>query len=413
MPWIDTLRCARWLTRERVLRWSLGSVLLSVILVTAHIVSRTTAGLTNQAGEHLGGDFMNYWLGARFADNGQAALAYNIEIFDACQRSLTGPLAEFKMYVYPPIAMLLSWPLAKLPFVPALIAWTAIGMAFCLWSLSRPLGWRMAALATIGAPAAFLNLMTGQNGFFTAGLLGTGLMVLDRRPVLAGMFFGLLSFKPHLGMLLPIALIAGGHWRAIIAAAATGVLLFAISFTLLGADAWAAFVHQSLVQRGVMEIGVWGWHRMPTVFVAMRTAGAGVTVSYGMQIVSGVLAAAVVALVWHTRCASGIKAASVVVATFLATPYAQDYDMVVLIFAAGWLLNQAQDGRFLAWERIVLAMLLALPLAALPLAKWAGIQIGPIVLWAMLILLARRALALYPRFEGLAPPSGTAASSPT
>jgi hypothetical protein len=64
MPWIDTLRYAPWLTRERVLRWSLGFVLLSVILATAHIVSRTTAGLTNQIGEHLGGDFINYWLGA-------------------------------------------------------------------------------------------------------------------------------------------------------------------------------------------------------------------------------------------------------------------------------------------------------------------------------------------------------------
>jgi len=412
MPWIDTLRYAPWLTRERVLRWSLGFALLSVILATAHVVGRTTAGLTNQTGEHLGGDFINYWLGAQFADSGRAALAYNIDIFDAFQKSLVGPLGEFKMYVYPPVAMLLSWPLAKLPFLPALMVWTAVGMAFCLWSLSRLLGWSMAALATIGAPAAFLNLMTGQNGYFTAGLLGTGLMVLDRRPVLAGMLFGLLSFKPHLGVLLPVALVAGGYWRAIMAAAATGTLLFAVSAAVLGADAWAAFVHQMIVQRGVMEIGVWGWHRMPTVFVAMRTAGVAVNVSYAVQIVSGVLAAAVVARVWRAPCASEIKAASVVVATFLVTPYVQDYDMVVLIFAAGWLLKQAPAGRFLPWERIALAILLVLPVAALPLAKWAGMQIGPIVLWAMLILLTRRALALHPRFEGLAPPSNTAASAP-
>jgi hypothetical protein len=73
-------------------------------------------------------------LGAQFADSGRAALAYNIDIFDAFQKSLVGPLGEFKMYVYPPVAMLLSWPLAKLPFLPALMVWTAIGMAFCLWS---------------------------------------------------------------------------------------------------------------------------------------------------------------------------------------------------------------------------------------------------------------------------------------
>jgi arabinofuranan 3-O-arabinosyltransferase len=391
MPWIEALRCARWLTRERALRWGLGFVVLSLILVTAHIVGRTSAGLTNRAGEHLGGDFINYWLGAQLADKGQAAVAYDFEKFDALQRSLIGPLAEFKMYVYPPTAMLLSWPLAKLPFIAALIAWTAVGMGFCLWALSRLTGWPIAALATIGAPAAILNLVTGQNGYFTAGLLCTGLIVLDRKPVLAGTLFGLLSFKPHLGMLLPVALIAGGHWRAIIAAAVTGVLLFAISVALLGADAWTAFAHQAILQRGVMEIGVWGWHRMPTVFVAMRIAGAGVTAAYAAQIISGVSAAAIVALVWRTGCASDIKAASVVVATFLVTPYAQDYDMVMLIFAAFWLLGQARDGGFLPWEKITVATLLVLPLAAMPLAKWTGTQIGPVVLWAMLILLMRRA----------------------
>jgi hypothetical protein len=400
MPWIDALRCARWLSRERALRWSRAFVLLSLILVALHIAGRTSAGLTNQAGEHLGGDFINYWLGARLADTGQAALAYDFEKFDALQRSLIGPLAEFKMYVYPPTAMLLSWPLARLPFIAALVLWTVVGIGFCLWALSRLMGWSIAALATIGAPAATLNLMTGQNGYFTAGLLGTGLMVLDRRPVLAGILFGLLSFKPHLGVLLPVALIAGGHWRAIIAAAVTGLLLFAISLALLGADVWVAFLHQAILQRGVMEIGVWGWHRFSTVFVAMRLAGAGVTVSYTAQIVSGVSAAAIVALVWRTSCASEIKAAGVVVATFLAIPYAQDYDMVMLIFAAFWLLGLARDGGFLPWERITLAMLLVLPLAAMPLAKWAGIQIAPVVLWAMLILLVQRARGATPVVDG-------------
>src|SRR4029077_6200386 len=139
-----------------------------------HIVGRTSAGLTNRAGEHLGGDFINYWLGAQLADKGQAARAHHFEKFDALQRSLIGPLAEFKMYVYPPTAMLLSWPLAKLPFIEALIAWTAVGMGFCLWGRSRLRGCPIAALATIGAPAAILNLVTGQNGYFTGGLLCTG-----------------------------------------------------------------------------------------------------------------------------------------------------------------------------------------------------------------------------------------------
>jgi hypothetical protein len=402
MASLDTLRYAPWLTRERVLRWSLAFVLMSAILVTAHIVTHTAVQLTSENGEQLGIDFINYWSGARFASE-QPVRAYDLAVFDAFQKSVVGSAAVFKYYVYPPVAMMLSLPLANLSFVWALVAWVGLGAGFCLWSLSRLLGWRMAALATFGAPAACLNLLTGQNGYFTAGLLGTGLMVLDRRPVLAGMLFGLLSYKPHFGLLLPVALIFGGHWRAFTAAAATVVLLVVGSIALLGADVWLAFLHMMAVQRQIMEIGVWGWHRIPTIFAAMRMAGAGESTAYAAQIASAALAAAIVALVWRARCPLEVKAATLVIATFVSLPYAQDYDMVVLIFAAGWLLNQALANGFLPWERLTLAMLLVLPIVAMPLSKWTGVQIGPIVLWAMLALSARRALA---------PDSGVAAFRP-
>jgi hypothetical protein len=45
--------------------------------------------------------------------------------------------------------------------------------------------------------------------------------VLERRPYLAGSLFGLMIFKPQLGLLLPVALIAGRQWRVFAAAAAT------------------------------------------------------------------------------------------------------------------------------------------------------------------------------------------------
>lgn len=65
-------------------------------------------------------------------------------------------------------------------------------------------------------------------------------MLLERSALLAGILFGLLTFKPQLGVLLPLALLAGRQWRAFIAAAATAAVLFAASVILFGANVWLA-----------------------------------------------------------------------------------------------------------------------------------------------------------------------------
>ena len=64
-------------------------------------------------------------------------------------------------------------------------------------------------MLALAFPATFINLFHGQNGFLNAALLGAALLALDRRPVVAGILFGLLSYKPHLGLLVPLALLAG------------------------------------------------------------------------------------------------------------------------------------------------------------------------------------------------------------
>ena len=387
------LRYAPWLTLERVMRWGVGCAFLALALVVVHIVRHTTAGLTDATGEQLASDFINYWSGALLADRGEAALAYDFYAYHAFQQTLVGAASDIKNYSYPPVAMLLCWPLAKLDFVPALIVWTVGGAALCALSLSRLIGWRMAALATFGAPAAFLNVLTGQNGYFTAVLLGMGMLVLERRPTLAGVLFGLMVYKPHLGLLLPVALIAGRQWRAIGAAAVTVAVVVGASMAVLGLETWQDFIASTRLQRLILELGQAGWHRMPTVYVAMRTLGAGSLAAYAAQIVSAVAATALVAMLWRARCTFGLKAATLLVAMFLATPYAQDYDMVVLIFAAGWLLNEALAEGFWPWERIALAGLLVLPLVTMSLTKLIGMQLAPVALWLMLGLLVRRAFA--------------------
>jgi hypothetical protein len=180
----EALRTANWLTGERAMRCCVGFALLAAALVAVHVVTHTEAGLTDPAGDQLGRDFVNYWSGAQLAAGGQTTLAYDHRWFHEFEQAVTGPGSEFKLYGYPPIAMLLALPLALLPFVPGLLVWSAAGVALCAGLLSRLVGWRGAAVAAVGAPAGFLNLLAGQNGYFTAALLAGGMMLIERHPTL-------------------------------------------------------------------------------------------------------------------------------------------------------------------------------------------------------------------------------------
>jgi hypothetical protein len=393
---LDLLREARWLTRERVMRWGAVFAVVAVGVLVFWFVSHTARGLTNEAGEQLGVDFVNYFAGAQLAAGGFARLAYDVPWFHAFEQTITGPGSEFKFYGYPPIAMVLTLPLALLSFVPALILWLVAGTAICFLLLRRLVGWRAAAVAVIGTPPAFDNLLSGQNGCFTATLLAGGLMAIDRRPILAGICFGCLAYKPQLALLLPVALAAGGRWRAFAAAGITAAVLAIASLALFGGATWLGFSDQMTLQRRLLEQAHSFWHRMPTVFAAARMAGAPIAFAYGAQLASCGAAIVAVVAVWRSPASTELKAAGLTVAAFLATPYAWDYDMVVLIFAAAWLAREGLRTGFLAWERVAVVALLALPLPAMLTAAATGVQLGPVVLWAALLLLVRRSLGRHP-----------------
>jgi hypothetical protein len=73
----------------------------------------------------------------------------------------------------------------------------------------------------------------------TAALFGAATLLIDGRPVPAGLLFGMLCYKPHLGLLIPVALAAGRRWRAFTAAVAAVLGLCAFSAVLFGVDTWS------------------------------------------------------------------------------------------------------------------------------------------------------------------------------
>ena len=195
--------------------------------------------------------------------------------------------------------------------------------------------WLLLALAF---PAVLINVGHGHNGFLTAALLGGGLVILDRRPLLAGILFGLMAYKPQFGLMIPIALAAGGYWRTFAAAAATAVLLTLVTTLVFGVQVWHAFfVGAEFTRTVVLEQGDTGWHKIQSIFSWACMWGAPVTLAYAIQGAATLVLAMASAWLWHGKAPYPLKAAGLCLAAILATPYTLDYDMMVLAPAIAFL----------------------------------------------------------------------------
>lgn len=183
-----------------------------------------------------------------------------------------------------------------------------------------------------------VSLLLGQNGALTASLLVMGLFLAPVRPVLAGLCFGLLSVKPHLGLLVPFCLLASGNFRAIIWSAVSCVMVVVLTGLLFGWQTWSFFFSETNpMMRAIMEASYpQGYHaNAMTVFILSRSLGAGVNLSYAVQIASALGAIAAVIWLWRRPVAVGhdVRVAITGLLALCATPYGYTYDAVPMALA--------------------------------------------------------------------------------
>jgi len=367
-------------------------IVLAAIAYLIDLLRRSRVGLTDGIRSPFGDDFINYWSGAYLALHGRAAEVYDFAAFHAFETSVVGPHIDLYHYSYPPVLLLLTAPLAVVPYVPALFVWLASTWYGFYRALKLAAG-ENALLLSLAAPAMFVNAIGGQNGALTAAIMGGGLLLVDRRPTIAGILFGLLIYKPHLALMLPFAMIAGRRWRVVVAAGVTAVLLIPARMVGFGPAIWAEDQHNvSVLRTVILEDGSGVWHRMVSVFVSVRRLGGSVELCYAVQGVFALAAAYVVGRSWLRDDPADIRYALVVVGTCLATPYLQDYDLVVGAFAVVWLKSAQQRSQIAArWFDVGAAMLLVLPIVAAALAKWSGLAFGPLFFIPPFILLVNLA----------------------
>jgi alpha-1,2-mannosyltransferase len=407
-----SLADASWLTRRRVRDYS---TILIIAYGAGLLWILGGEGLADPSGKVIGTDFLSFWTVSSALQHGAIEALYRPEILAALERQVAGAATVFYAWSYPPTALLVVYPLALLPYLWSLAAWLGGGLALYMTSLWRIIPRPLTIWAGLAFPAVFMTIGHGQNALLTAALFGWALLVAERRPVAAGMLIGLLSFKPQLGLVIPVALAAGGHWRLLASAATTALLLAGATCLLFGARIWADYWAYSDFARAVLDEGLVPFHKMESVFAASRLAGATVSTAYGVQAMVTLAAATAVAWVWRRPAAAGLKNAALVTASLLATPFLLDYDLTLLALPIAWLAVPALRSGLRPWEGTTLAASCLLPLVARFLAQHTGIVLAPLVEAALLAVILRRIRAERSGAYGLeakaAPFPGAAAKS--
>lgn len=288
-------------------------------------------------------DFTNLWAGSTMALNGNAAALFDAELYRAALRAMLSPLLPDQEWSYPPSMALIGAPLAQLPIFPAYLVWT-FGTIACLFLAIRPLGLPLAVqIAAAVSPAVLVNTVFGQNGALTGALLIGGLLAVQKRPILAGVLFGLLTIKPHLGILVPVCLLASCNWRAFGSAAVTTVLVALATGFAFGFDTWPMFLaNTSPLMTAIMEAPYpQPYHaNAMTVFIAARSIGASVSVAYAAQLAATLAASSFVIWLWRPSNPVEFRMRALLTATLaiVATPYGYSYDAIPLCVAVAFLL---------------------------------------------------------------------------
>ncbi|MEM9169928.1 MAG: glycosyltransferase family 87 protein [Pseudomonadota bacterium] len=370
------LRDAAWLDEARARRVC-GLALVVTIAAVLGLVA-TGDGFRDVAGRPIGTDFFSFWSAGALMQDAGAAAAYNLQAQYGLHERLLGPDPHFYPYLYPPPFLVLAAGFSALPYLAAWSAWTAATFAAYLGAIRAIIPNKTALLAAAAFPAAFLNAAHGQTALLTAALLGGALAVLPRRPLLAGVLIGALIFKPQAALLVPVALAAGGYWRAIGAAAGALTAVLALTTLAYGADIWTAYgATAEFTRTHIVEQGGGAFYKMQTLFGALRGWGVAVAPAYAAQAALGVAAGLGVAVVWRDRAAPfEAKAAVLLIGGLLATPYAMDYDLLMLAPAGAFLARRALREGFGPYERAALAFAWCAPFIARTGAQATSLPIG-------------------------------------
>lgn len=359
-------------------------------MIAALLIFRS--GLLDPLGKPLGTDFLAYYTGSQLALDGKAETAYDYPKFRETQTDIMGTVPPSLYWLYPPTYFLFILPLALFPYITAWIGWLFLtGVGYCA-IIKKIFPDTLTLIITLAFPGTLQNILQGQNGFLSAFLIGGGLLLLPSRPLAAGILLGMMTYKPHLSLLLPVALIANRQWLALSGFLVGSLGLISASVVTFGPDIWVVYMKHLLYAAHVLQSGVAPLYKAPTTYAFAVLLGADLMVARVLQaFVSLSVLGATIWLWSRPSTSSYVKAAGLVVGCLLFSPSSYDYDLAILAIPIAFMAkNISLDGSSIS-EKWFLVIVWVFPLVYPAIAAALKIQLGPLVLGIFFYLILRKA----------------------
>ncbi len=390
---------------------TLGLPILAAVLIFFFSPNFRATGTLRTA--PLGGDFLQEWIGATVLSGEQASKLYDRQYVDALQHDpqVVGfdwsETSYFPM-VYPPFYYSLLRPLAGLEYPTASRLWlvlSAVAFSMVGWLVyrfypaSRDYIFAYILAAVLFAP--FLNsLVMGQKSvFLLLILLGAYLLLRCQRPFLGGLVFGLIAFKPHLGLVIGLAMLAKRQW-SFAAGAVLVVGAFVAYSWLFQGGLWGDYLNvvsqmDNYLQTQGYQLedahSLWGavtltFHSQPLWFSKISTI---------------VLSLLVVCTLWRAvgeavalnSDAFARQFSAMIIATVLLSPHFYGYDLTILLLPFLLILSTTNLERWrkMRSERVIVILVLicfGLSGAFSEIAGFTYVQSSTMLLITLLLFLA-------------------------
>lgn len=313
-------------------------------------------------------DFMVHWSVARSVQAGRPQDAYDVWAVTASIRDNFGFFRGIEKmnahtwpYFYPPTNLLVIKPLALFNYPQAALLFfslTFLALSVLAILYIGPIG----SILLLGAPAVWICLWEGQNGFLTASLLGFFLLLMPKNKAGAGAMLAGLLIKPHLALVAPFALLSGKERKIFFSAALCGAFLLLLTRVMLNSAVWGAFLAKGIPRAELFILtNSVVMPRLVSLYGTLRVAGVSPEVALSLQFFWGTGCILLAIWVFQRTRDYDLRAAVLALSALMISPMAYDYDLPISLVAIFALLRAGRRVPLCSWEWGLIAAVYFLP----------------------------------------------------
>ena len=387
------IEAASWLTAKRLRAHGL---ILALCLWSVYAWDVSAPGLRDRAGNLKGTDFLHLYTLGLLALAHRGADLYSMQAQAALAAQRVPDAAGIRyLPLYPPQVSIFFAPLARLPYLWALILWLTLSSltyslcCYAIWRISPNLRQhKLTVLILAFAFPAFWHLIAwGQTSALALAFFTVAYFALRaQREFLTGIALGCLIFKPQLAVASGIVFLVSLRWKVIAGALFGAAAQLAAACSYYGIDPLRGWFHTLLnvpALLPLLEPKVYQTHSLRTFWSMLLPWP---SVSLALYLVTAILVSALTIACWRGSFAMSLRYSTLLLASVLLAPHLTVSDLVILapafLLLSDWIVAHSNEPTAPSLK-ILLYLVFILPLIG-PLARWTHFQLSVLVMAALL-----------------------------